>query len=233
MAAVAKLRVAIAPMGSRGDHQPYVGLVKALQAAGIEVEMWVLGEENGAFMRSLGVGSVRSFAGLVSHDELLQQNPDMASAMASGKPGKFLKMVESVFGPLRADVTRWTCANMESFRPHVLLYHQFNIVLARDMHDRYGVGLCFAPLCPSVPTNDYPPHLLVGYHLPCCGLNMKLHRLLRQVMFKPQLAPDSAVQALRAEAGLRPLAFEDLWDVYYSRCASARSHHPALQPSAS
>ena len=146
-----------------------------------------------------------------------------------GKPGKFLKMVESVFGPLRADVTRWTCANMESFRPHVLLYHQFNIVLARDMHDRYGVGLCFAPLCPSVPTNDYPPHLLVGYHLPCCGLNMKLHRLLRQVMFKPQLAPDSAVQALRAEAGLRPLAFEDLWDVYYSRCASGRS--PTTQPS--
>ena len=44
------VRIAFAPVGTQGDHQPFVPLVHALMAKGFTVQMWVGGEPNREFM---------------------------------------------------------------------------------------------------------------------------------------------------------------------------------------
>jgi len=211
-------RVAVLPLGTRGDHQPFIPLAQALVAKGCAVEFWCFGERQVEFVQSFGLDAV-VYEGVPCLTMLIERYPKVRELFRDGKFVAMAKLAAELMAKHDAQLLSQLLSHFDRFQPDYIVHSQLMQSLALWLHDlRGGTPFCLMQLYPRAPTRYEAPYpfAAVGIDLPC-GANWVLHTHFLRVLHARVLDKEHVYAQERRRAGLSPMTVRDIEETFESQ----------------
>lgn len=196
---MSKGRVAVFAEGSRGDCQPYVGLIVGLRKEGYQVRLYSSKSHRSTLADPFGIDM---FEFTMDVQEILATNKGCLEAMQGGDAAKFVEAMENAV-PVDVTLNDWhnVILDVIDFKADICLSGVVSTLCMACMTEACGIPHIIVNLQPHCPSKEYPSvigDMLFKGKTPKF-LNMTTHKLFLSILASSLSKPDHPMNLVRKQ----------------------------------